>query len=154
SKGAMAGEDVRRRSAHAGLRCGGTKGQWNGPGGLRIVPRDRRATAHCVRGGGSMRFRSAGLGAAVGLAAGGPVVPAVSQGILKTGRLSAVLAHEAVTTAVATCTAQDQQVSAVVIDAAGAQQAFLRGDGAGIHTVETADYKAYTALSFRTDGID
>ena len=36
----------------------------------------------------------------------------------------------------------------------GPQQAFLRGDGAGIHTVETADYKAYTALSFRIDGID
>ena len=30
----------------------------------------------------------------------------------------------------------------------------LRGDGAGIHTVDMADYKAYTALSFRTDGID
>lgn len=99
-----------------------------------------------------MRLRSAALLCAAAL----PVAlgPAAAQGIIRTGRLSAVLAHEAVTTAVATCAKQNQQVSAVVLDPAGAQQAFLRGDGAGIHTVETADYKAFTALSFRTDGID
>jgi uncharacterized protein GlcG (DUF336 family) len=82
------------------------------------------------------------------------VMPAAAQGLLKNSRLSAALAHEAATSAVATCASRKQPVSAVVLDAAGAQQAFLRGDGAGIHTVETADYKAFTALSFRTDGID
>jgi uncharacterized protein GlcG (DUF336 family) len=80
--------------------------------------------------------------------------PAAGQGLVKKTYLSAVLAHEALTTAVETCTKQNQQVSGVVLDPAGLQQAFLRGDGAGIHTVETADYKAYTALSFRIDGID
>jgi len=41
-----------------------------------------------------------------------------------------------------------------VLDPGGLQQAFLRGDGAGIHTVDTADYKANTTLSFRIDGVD
>ena len=80
--------------------------------------------------------------------------PAMAQSTLKTTRLSAALAHDVVTAAVDTCTQRGERVSAVVLDPAGAQQAFLRGDGAGIHTVEMADYKAYSALSFRTDGID
>jgi len=80
--------------------------------------------------------------------------PAAAQGTMKTSRMSAMVAYAAVTAAVETCARQNQQVTAVVLDPAGAQQAFLRGDGAGIHTVEMADYKAYTALSFRTDGID
>lgn len=80
--------------------------------------------------------------------------PALSQGLIKKSTLSAALAHEMLTTAVETCAKQGQLVTGVVLDAAGTPQAFLRGDGAGIHTVETADYKAYTALSFRTDGID
>jgi uncharacterized protein GlcG (DUF336 family) len=80
--------------------------------------------------------------------------PAGAQGTMKTSRLSAMVAYAAVSAAVDTCAKQNQQVTAVVLDPGGAQQTFLRGDGAGIHTVEMADYKAYTALSFRTDGID
>lgn len=80
--------------------------------------------------------------------------PAAAQGLVKKNYLSATLAFEALTTAVETCAKQGQAVSGVVLDPAGLQQAFLRGDGAGIHTVETADYKAYTTLSFRIDGID
>src|SRR5436190_10970021 len=80
--------------------------------------------------------------------------PAAAQGLVKKTYLSAALAHEALTAAVETCAKQGQAVSGVVLDPAGLQQAFLRGDGAGIHTVETADYKANTTLSFRIDGID
>jgi uncharacterized protein GlcG (DUF336 family) len=80
--------------------------------------------------------------------------PALAQGLVKKSYLSAVLAHEALATAVETCTKMGERVSGIVLDPAGITQAFLRGDGAGIHTVETADYKAYTALSFRTDGVD
>ena len=80
--------------------------------------------------------------------------PAAAQSTLRTPRLSAMLAHQVVTAAVDICTKRGERVSAVVLDPGGVQQAFLRGDGAGIHTVEMADYKAYTALSFRTDGID
>ncbi|MEA2936798.1 MAG: hypothetical protein QOG83_2333 [Alphaproteobacteria bacterium] len=94
--------------------------------------------------------RAAAGAALIALAA----TPAPGQGLVKKSYLSAALAHELLTTAVETCARQNQQVSGVVLDPAGLQQAFLRGDGAGIHTVETADYKAYTTLSFRIDGID
>jgi hypothetical protein len=57
--------------------------------------------------------------------------PATSQGLLKKTTLSAALAHEALTTAVETCAKQDQQVTGVVLDSSGVQQAFLRGDNAG-----------------------
>jgi uncharacterized protein GlcG (DUF336 family) len=103
-----------------------------------------------------MRLRPASLGRA---AAALPLLvlcagPATAQGLVKKSYLSAALAHEALVTAVETCAKQGQQVSGVVLDPAGLQQAFLRGDGAGIHTVETADYTANTTLSFRIDGID
>jgi uncharacterized protein GlcG (DUF336 family) len=79
---------------------------------------------------------------------------ATAEALVKKDYLSVELAYEALTTAVETCAKQGQHVSGVVLDPAGLQQAFLRGDGAGIHTIETADYKANTTLSFRIDGID
>jgi uncharacterized protein GlcG (DUF336 family) len=101
-----------------------------------------------------MHLRSAALAMAAALLVPFANGPAAAQGISKTSRMNAKVAYAAVSTAVETCAKQNQQVTAVVLDSNGAQQAFLRGDGAGIHTVEMADYKAYTALSFRTDGID
>ena len=80
--------------------------------------------------------------------------PASAQGLVRKSYLTAALAHEALIAAVETCAKQGQHVSGVVLDPAGLQQAFLRGDGAGIHTVDTADYKANTTLSFRIDGVD
>jgi uncharacterized protein GlcG (DUF336 family) len=77
-----------------------------------------------------------------------------AQGLIKKSYLPIELAYEALTTAVETCAKQGQHVSGVVLDPDGLQQAFLRGDGAGIHTVETADYKANTTISFRIDGVD
>jgi uncharacterized protein GlcG (DUF336 family) len=79
---------------------------------------------------------------------------ASAQTLIKKSYLPIELAYEALTTAVETCARQGQHVSGVVLDPDGLQQAFLRGDGAGIHTVETADYKANTTLSFRIDGVD
>jgi uncharacterized protein GlcG (DUF336 family) len=102
-----------------------------------------------------MHWRFAALATAAALPLLGlPAGPAAAQGMMKTSRLSSAIAYQAVATAVEVCAKQNQQVTAVVLDSGGAQQAFLRGDGAGIHTVDMADYKAYTALSFRTDGID
>jgi|SRR5579871_272914 len=101
-----------------------------------------------------MQPRSAVLAASAALLVALMAAPAAAQGTTKTSRMSAMVAYAAVTTAVETCAKQNQQVTAIVLDSSGAQQAFLRGDGAGIHTVEMADYKASTALSFRTDGID
>jgi uncharacterized protein GlcG (DUF336 family) len=77
-----------------------------------------------------------------------------AQGLVKANRLSAALAGELVAAAVEACAKQDQEVTGVVVDISGVQQAMLRGDGAGINTVTTAYHKAFTAVGFKTDTID
>jgi uncharacterized protein GlcG (DUF336 family) len=75
--------------------------------------------------------------------------PAAAEGLMATHRIPAALAAEAVATAVATCAGQGFTVSSAFLDADGVQQAFLRGDGAGIHTVQMSNDKAYTAVTFK-----
>jgi uncharacterized protein GlcG (DUF336 family) len=75
--------------------------------------------------------------------------PAFAQGLLTTHRISAPLALEAVGAAVASCASQGYFESAVVVDASGARQAVLRGDNAGVHTIDSATSKAYTSASFK-----
>ena len=70
---------------------------------------------------------------------------------LVTHRIPAALAAEAVTEAVASCAKQGYRETAVMLDTDGAIIAALRGDGAGIHTLDSAHDKAYTAVSFKTD---
>jgi uncharacterized protein GlcG (DUF336 family) len=52
---------------------------------------------------------------------------------------------------VAACARQGYRETAVVLDADGAVIAVLRGDGAGIHTLDSAHDKAYTSVSFKND---
>ncbi len=59
----------------------------------------------------------------------------------------AVMAAQA---AVASCKAQNQNVSATVVGRAGEVIVQLRGDGAGMHTFENSFKKAWTARSFRS----
>lgn len=70
-----------------------------------------------------------------------------AQGLVKTSRLSATLALEAVGEAVAACAKNGYAVSAVVVTIDGTRQAVLRGDGAPVHTLDSAYAKAYTAAS-------
>jgi uncharacterized protein GlcG (DUF336 family) len=70
---------------------------------------------------------------------------------LVTHRIPAALAAEAVTEAVASCAKQGYRETAIMLDTDGAIIAALRGDGAGIHTLDSAHDKAYTAVSFKTD---
>jgi uncharacterized protein GlcG (DUF336 family) len=70
-----------------------------------------------------------------------------AQGLVKTSRLSAALAHEAAGEAVAACARNGYAVSAVVVTIDGVRQAVLRGDGAPVHTLDSAYAKAYTAAS-------
>ena len=79
--------------------------------------------------------------AIVGLAA-----PVQAQNVLTTHRLSAALASEAVTAAVAACAKQGYKVTAAVVDADGVEQAVLRGDSASMTTLDAARDKAYTAF--------
>jgi uncharacterized protein GlcG (DUF336 family) len=84
------------------------------------------------------------------------VVPAVSaQGLITQKRLSASLAMEAVGEAVEVCKKHGYAVTAIIVDNEGVRQAVLRGDGAVVHTLDSAYVKAYTAASLapvRKDG--
>jgi uncharacterized protein GlcG (DUF336 family) len=86
---------------------------------------------------------AAGLLAA-GLCAG----PARSADVLPTHRLSAALATEAVAGAIAACAKMGYAVTAAVVDIDGVTQALVRGDGAGIHTIQAAQDKAFTAVTY------
>jgi uncharacterized protein GlcG (DUF336 family) len=69
------------------------------------------------------------------------------QGLITTQKLSAQLANELVGESVAHCARNGYKVVAVVVDLDGVRQAFLRGDGAPIHSVDNAYYKAYSIAS-------
>jgi uncharacterized protein GlcG (DUF336 family) len=78
-------------------------------------------------------------------------VQAQAQGLLPTHHISADLANQAVAAAVAKCASQSYAETAVLVDADGVQQAVLRGDRAGAHTLDSAFSKAFTAASFKTN---
>ena len=79
------------------------------------------------------------------------VSQAHAQGLLKANRISADLANQAVAAVVAKCASQGYAETGVLVDADGVQQAALRGDRAGAHTLDSAFYKAFTSASFKTD---
>jgi uncharacterized protein GlcG (DUF336 family) len=74
-----------------------------------------------------------------------------SADTLPTHRIPAALAVEAASETVAACAGQGYRETAVVLDADGATIVALRGDGAGIHTLDSAHDKAYTSVSFKND---
>jgi uncharacterized protein GlcG (DUF336 family) len=89
---------------------------------------------------------SAGL-QVLALVAGAAAAGAQAQGLVTTHKLSAALANQLVGDSVATCAQKGYQVVAVVVDLDGVRQAVLRGDGAPIHSMDNAFYKAYTIAS-------
>jgi uncharacterized protein GlcG (DUF336 family) len=70
-----------------------------------------------------------------------------AQGVVTTQKLSAALANELVGESVAQCAKNGYKVVAVVVDLDGVRQAVLRGDGAPIHSMDNAYYKAYSIAS-------
>jgi uncharacterized protein GlcG (DUF336 family) len=90
-----------------------------------------------------------------GMALAGATIGAlpVSSETLPTHRIPAALAVEAASETVAACARQGYRETAVVLDADGATIVALRGDGAGIHTLDSAHDKAYTSVSFKNDTI-
>ena len=95
-------------------------------------------------------FRSLSLAAGF-VFAGVFANPAAADDILVTHRLSAALANEIVTEVVSACAKQGYAETAVVVSADGVRQAELRGDRAGAHTLDSANDKAYTSASFKSD---
>jgi uncharacterized protein GlcG (DUF336 family) len=72
---------------------------------------------------------------------------------LPTHRIPAALAIEAASETIAACARQGYRETVVVLDADGATIVAVRGDGAGIHTLDSAHDKAYTSVSFKNDTI-
>jgi uncharacterized protein GlcG (DUF336 family) len=90
--------------------------------------------------------RTLAAGAVVAVALVGTATGAWAQGLITMQKLSAPLANELVGETVATC-AQKGYAVTVVVDLDGVRQALLRGNGAPIHTLDNAFYKAYSAAS-------
>jgi uncharacterized protein GlcG (DUF336 family) len=74
--------------------------------------------------------------------------PANAQ-LLNQKSLSAGMVVTMAETAMATCKANGYRVSVTVLGNAGEVLLQLRGDGAGPHTMENSQRKAYTARTFR-----
>ena len=72
--------------------------------------------------------------------------PGQAENTITTHRLSAGLAAEAMTEAVAACAKQGYKITATIVDSDGVAQAMLRGDGATMTAVDASHDKAYTAL--------
>ena len=70
-----------------------------------------------------------------------------AQGLVTIQKLSAALANQLVADSVAECAKKNYAVTAAVVDLDGVRQAVLRGDGAAIHTLDNAYYKAYSSAS-------
>src|SRR5436309_14963644 len=83
----------------------------------------------------------------LGIALAAGATSAQAQGVITTHKLSAALANELVGESVAQCARNGYKVVAVVVDLEGVRQAVLRGDGAPIHSMDNAYYKAYSIAS-------
>ncbi|WP_322520869.1 heme-binding protein [Guyparkeria halophila] len=77
-----------------------------------------------------------------------------AEGTFDTPSVVPEVAVKAVAAAVEACRDKNHQVTAVVVGPDGTPQALKRDRYAGPHSVESAESKAWTAVSFRTDTID
>jgi uncharacterized protein GlcG (DUF336 family) len=76
--------------------------------------------------------------------------PAGAQGLVTQKNISLAMARTIADAALAKCESMGFKVSVAVIDREGLAIVTLRGDGAGLHTPEGADRKAYTARTYRS----
>ena len=80
--------------------------------------------------------------------------PAHAQGVVTQKNISLALAQSIAQAALEKCQSLGFKVSAAVVDRAGLTLVVLRGDGAGLHTPEGAERKAYTARTFSSPSAD
>lgn len=78
------------------------------------------------------------------------LAPAQAQ-VREEKTITLALANEAAAAAVAECQAKGFAATATVVDRAGQVKAIQRADGAGPHTLDSAQRKAWTSASFRTN---
>jgi uncharacterized protein GlcG (DUF336 family) len=77
-----------------------------------------------------------------------------AQGLVTEKNISLAMAQAIANAAMEKCKAMGFRVSVTVVDRAGLPIVMLRGDGAGLHTPEGSDRKAYTARTFRAPSAD
>jgi uncharacterized protein GlcG (DUF336 family) len=76
-------------------------------------------------------------------------LPVNAQGLVTEKNIPLAMAQAIANAALEKCESLGFKASVAVVDRAGLLIVMLRGDGAGLHTPEGADRKAYTARTFR-----
>ena len=77
-----------------------------------------------------------------------------AQGLVAQKNVSLAMAQTIAQAALAQCEGMGFKVSVAVVDRGGLTIVMLRGDGAGLHTPEGAERKAYTARTFSQPSAD
>ena len=77
-----------------------------------------------------------------------------AQGLVTQKNVSLAMAQTIAQAALAQCESMGFKVSVAVVDRGGLTIVMLRGDGAGLHTPEGAERKAYTARTFSQPSAD
>jgi uncharacterized protein GlcG (DUF336 family) len=80
--------------------------------------------------------------------------PAGAQGLVTQQNIPLAMAQTIANAALAQCSSMGFKVSVTVVDRDGLPIVMLRGDGAGLHTPEGSDRKAYTARTFGQPSAD
>ncbi|ELW9445307.1 heme-binding protein [Burkholderia cenocepacia] len=75
---------------------------------------------------------------------------AASAQVLQEKNLPLNLAADIAQQTIQACSASGYNVTVTVVDRSGVERAVLRGDNAGLHTVDASKRKAYTAMSTKT----
>ena len=77
-----------------------------------------------------------------------------AQGLVNQKNISLAMAQTIANGAIESCKQMGYRISVVVLDRDGLPIVMLRGDGAGLHTPEGADRKAYTAKTYGAPSAD
>jgi uncharacterized protein GlcG (DUF336 family) len=77
-----------------------------------------------------------------------------AQGLVTQKNISLAMAQTIAQAALAQCESMGFKVSVTVVDRGGLPIVMLRGDGAGLHTPEGSERKAYTARAFSQPSAD
>jgi uncharacterized protein GlcG (DUF336 family) len=77
-----------------------------------------------------------------------------AQGLVTQRNVSLAMAQTIAQAALTQCESMGFKVSVAVVDRGGLTIVMLRGDGAGLHTPEGAERKAYTARTFSQPSAD
>src|SRR5271166_183229 len=80
--------------------------------------------------------------------------PAGAQGLVAQKNIPLAMAQTIANAALAKCESTGFKVSVTVVDRGGLPLVMLRGDGAGLHTPEGSDRKAYIARKFGQPSAD